>query len=325
MKDLLKIEDLHLDLQGPSLETPGKILRGIDLTIGEGEKLSVVGESGCGKSMTALSILNLIPQPPMVKTGGRILFKNEDLAGFNEEQWRDLRGKKIGMVFQEPLSSLNPVLSIGQQMEEGLLVHLGLDRGRARERSLSLLKEVGLPDPQRILGQYPHQLSGGMCQRVMLAMAVSCEPDLLIADEPTTALDVTIQAQILELLARMTTTHRMAILLITHDLRIARTFSDRVAILYFGQVVELGDARTVFEKPAHPYTQGLLGTIPEVGRGDKNLVSIPGTLPSPFAPISGCAFADRCPKAVERCRASRPSWSELGKGHSALCFYPSKD
>src|SRR5581483_3333887 len=178
--------------------------------------------------------------------------------------------------------SLNPVLTIGRQMEEGLLVHLGMERGKARERSLSLLKEVGLPDPQRILGQYPHQLSGGMCQRVMLAMAVSCEPDLLIADEPTTALDVTIQAQILELLAKMTTTHRMAILLITHDLRIARTFSDRVAILYFGQVVELGDAKTIFEKPAHPYTQGLLGTIPEVDRGDKNLVSIPGTLPSPF-------------------------------------------
>lgn len=325
MKELLKIEDLHLDLQGRSLENPGKILRGIDLTIGEGEKLAVVGESGCGKSMTALSILNLIPHPPMVKTGGRILFKNEDLDGFKEEQWRDLRGKRIGMVFQEPLSSLNPVLTIGRQMAEGLRIHLGMDQAEARERSLVLLKEVGLPDPQRLLGQYPHQLSGGMCQRVMLAIAVSCEPDLLIADEPTTALDVTIQAQILELLTKMTTTHQMAILLITHDLRIVRTFSDRVAILYFGQVVELGDARTIFEKPAHPYTQGLIGTIPVVGRGDKNLASIPGTLPSPFTPISGCAFADRCPKVAERCRASRPTWSEIGKGHSALCFYPSKD
>lgn len=324
MTELLRIEGLRMDLQGPPQGQLGNILRGIDLSIAEGEKLSLVGESGCGKSMTALSVLNLVPQPPMVRSGGTISFKGEKLEFFGDRQWRDLRGKRIGIVFQEPLSSLNPVLTIGDQMAEGLTAHLGMDRSKARERSLALLREVGLPDPERILDQYPYQLSGGMCQRVMIAMAVSCEPDLLIADEPTTALDVTIQAQILELLARLTETHRMAVLLITHDLRIARDFSDRVAILYYGQVVERGPAKAVFERPAHPYTIGLLGATPDLGRTGRDLGSIPGTLPSPFARVQGCAFADRCPNADDRCRGTEPGWVETGKGHAALCFYPSK-
>ncbi|HVZ80979.1 MAG TPA: ABC transporter ATP-binding protein [bacterium] len=324
MNELIKIEGLHLDLLGPPGGTRGRILRGIDLSMMEGEKLALVGESGCGKSMIALSILNLIPRPPMVQSGGRILFKGEGLDGFNEDQWRDLRGKRIGIVFQEPLSSLNPVLTVGDQLVEGLIAHHQAGPEEARTKALGLLREVGLPDPDRIFGHYPHQLSGGMCQRVMIAMAVSCKPELLIADEPTTALDVTVQAQILDLLAQMTRVHRMAVLLITHDLRIARDFSDRVAILYCGKVVEMGPAKVLFERPAHPYTQGLLDAIPKVDKTGEELGWIPGTLPSPYDSLTGCAFAERCPRADERCRKTEPGWIEVEKGHSALCFYPSK-
>lgn len=323
MPSLLTIQDLRVDLDDPGSERKGSILRGIDLDLNEGERLALVGESGCGKSMTALSVLDLLPSPPMKKSGGRIQFLGKDLNALSATDWRDIRGKRIGMIFQEPLTSLNPVVTIGAQVAETLQVHLGLSREQARQRTVELLREVGLSDPERILEQYPHQLSGGMCQRAMIAMAIACSPSLLIADEPTTALDVTVQAQILELLLQMTQKHRLAILFITHNLRIIRSFADKVAILYRGQVVEQGRPDEIFDHPQHPYTEGLLASLPQLSSGSAELFSIPGNVPSPFETIVGCSFAGRCPKAQARCTKEDPLWTVVGKGHGTRCFYPS--
>jgi len=311
-------------VKNPSGEQKGWILRGIDLSLVEGERLALVGESGCGKSMTALSILNLIPKPPMERTEGRIFFKGRELNTLEEKDWREIRGKEIGMIFQEPLTSLNPVIPVGKQLAETLEVHLGLPGDQIDEKVYSLLNEVGLPDPERIERQYPHQLSGGMCQRIMIAMAVACGPSLLIADEPTTALDVTVQTQVLELLFRMTAEHRLAVLFITHDLRIVKGHADRVAILYLGQVVEEGAPSELFEHPQHPYTEGLLASLPGFSRRGRELLNIPGVVPTPFEPITGCAFADRCSRAGDRCRKEEPALNEIIKGHKVRCFYPSK-
>jgi peptide/nickel transport system ATP-binding protein len=260
----------------------------------------------------------------MEMTEGRLVFKGWDLNGLSEKEWRSIRGKEMGMVFQEPFTSLNPVIAVGRQLEETLKVHLGLAKEGLHKKVMALLSEVGLPDPQRIMRQYPHQLSGGMCQRVMLAMAIACSPSLLIADEPTTALDVTVQTQVLELLFRMTEQYRLAILFITHDLRIVRGYADRVAILYLGKVVEEGAPVEIFDHPQHPYTEGLLASMPEFSHKGKELFSIPGVVPSPFETIMGCAFADRCARVEARCRNENPEPRELTKGHQVRCFYPSK-
>ncbi len=302
----------------------GKVLRGVDLALEEGQTLALVGESGCGKSVTALSVLNLLPQPPMSKTAGRIRFEEREMDGLSELDWRRVRGKEIGIVFQDPVASLNPVFTVGDQVEEALKVHLGLTVAVAKKRTLELLTQVGLPEPERIAGQYPHQLSGGMCQRVMIAMAVACEPKLLIADEPTTALDVTVQAQILDLLFQMTQKSKMAVLLITHDLRIVRNHTDRVVILYAGEVVEEGMPDDIFLHAQHPYTEGLLAAMPTFGQQGKPLTSIEGAVPSPFDTLTACVFADRCPKVQEKCRKEKPLFESEKNGHGVRCFYPSK-
>lgn len=323
MSELLSVRNLKISLKN-SEGQQGWVLRGIDLSILEGERLALVGESGCGKSMTALSILHLLPVPPMELTEGRIDFKGRDLNVLTEIQWRKVRGREIGMIFQEPISSLNPVLSVGEQMAETLRVHGEISKQAIPAKVASLLKEVGLPDPERLMRQYPHQLSGGMCQRVMIAMAIACGPSLLIADEPTTALDVTVQTQILDLLFRMTEQYRLAVLFITHDLRIVKGHADRVAILYLGLVVEEGPPSEIFDHPQHPYTEGLLASMPEFSHKGRPLFSIQGTVPSPFEALKGCAFADRCPRVQNRCREEIPELNELTKGHKARCFYPSR-
>jgi peptide/nickel transport system ATP-binding protein len=321
---LLTVQNLKVSVKHPQTGQIGWVLRGMDLVLREGERLALVGESGCGKSMTALSILHLLPRPPMEMNEGRIVFKGRDLNGLSEKDWRSIRGKEMGMVFQEPFTSLNPVIAVGKQLAETLRVHLGLANEGLRDKVVDLLTEVGLPDPERIMRQYPHQLSGGMCQRVMMAMAIACGPSLLIADEPTTALDVTVQTQVLELLFRMTEQHRLAVLFITHDLRIVRGYADRVAILYLGRVVEEGVPVEIFDHPQHPYTEGLLASMPEFSQKGKGLFSIPGVVPSPFERVTGCAFAGRCARVEARCRNENPELTELTKGHQVRCFYPSK-
>ena len=289
----------------------------------EGERLALVGESGCGKSMTALSVLHLLPNPPMEMAEGRIEFKGRNLSALTEPEWRKIRGKEIGMIFQEPVSSLNPVLTVGDQIAEMLRAHDGGSKLEVPVKVASLLWEVGLPEPERLRHQYPHQLSGGMCQRVMIAMAIACGPSLLIADEPTTALDVTVQTQILDLLFSMTEQHKLSVLFITHNLKTVRGHADRVAILYLGLVVEEGTPEEIFEHPQHPYTEGLLTSMPEFSQKGHALFSISGVVPTPFEALSGCAFANRCPRADKKCREVSPSLGELTKGHQVRCFYPS--
>ncbi len=324
MPPLLMIQNLKVSIKNPQTGQTGWVLRGMDLALREGERLALVGESGCGKSVTALSILHLLPQPPMEMTEGRVIFKSRDLNGLSEREWRNIRGREIGMIFQEPSTSLNPVMAVGEQLAETLKIHLGLNHEEIHNKMASLLSEVGLPDPERIMRQYPHQLSGGMCQRVMIAMAIACGPSFLIADEPTTALDITVQTQVLELLFRMTEQYRLAVLFITHDLRIVRGHADRVAILYLGQVVEEGAPAEIFNHPQHPYTEGLLASLPEFSQKGKELFSIRGSVPSPFEVIRGCAFAHRCQRVEARCREENPELNELTKGHQVRCFYPSE-
>lgn len=323
MPELLSIQNLKVSLKKPETGLQGWVLRGIDLSLKTGERLALVGESGCGKSMTALAILHLLPKPPMEMTEGRIEFKGRDLGALSEAEWRKVRGREIGMIFQEPVSSLNPVVPVGDQIAETLRVHGGVPESQIHSKVGSLLGEVGLPDPARIMRQYPHQLSGGMCQRVMIAMAIACGPSLLIADEPTTALDVTVQTQILNLLFRMTEQHRLSVLFITHNLKIVRGHADRVAILYLGSVVEEGTPEEIFDHPQHPYTEGLLASLPEFSHKGQPLFSIGGTVPTPFESLKGCAFSNRCPRVSERCRQENPALTELRKGHKARCFYPS--
>jgi oligopeptide/dipeptide ABC transporter ATP-binding protein len=294
---------------------------GVSFEVSGGETLGIVGESGCGKTVTSLSILGLLPQPPArVMEGSSIRFRGEELVGARERRLRELRGNEISMVFQEPMSSLNPVYTVGDQISEAIRLHRGLARKAALEETVRLLEEVGIPEPRRRVGEYPHQLSGGMRQRVMIAMALSCEPDLLVADEPTTALDVTIQAQILELLASLRERRGMAVVLITHDLGVVAEVCDRVVVMYAGEVVETGSVYEIFEAPAHPYTRALLASLPSVDHPGQRLVSIPGTVPNPTNWPEGCRFLDRCGHARPECEEQQPLRPLGSEGRAARCW-----
>jgi oligopeptide/dipeptide ABC transporter ATP-binding protein len=294
---------------------------GVTFDVGAGETVGIVGESGCGKTVTSLSVLGLLPIPPArVLPGSSIRFRGEELVGASARKLRSLRGNDISMIFQEPMSSLNPVYSIGDQITEVLRLHKGLGRRAAKTEAVRLLDEVGIEGAERRVDEYPHELSGGMRQRVMIAMALSCSPELLIADEPTTALDVTIQAQILELIASLRRTRGMAVLLITHDLGVVAEVCDRVVVMYAGQVVERGTVEEIFGDPRHPYTRGLLDSLPSVDEPGRRLRPIPGTVPAPTDWPDGCRFRDRCPLAEERCREAQPL-VELGReDRGARCW-----
>ena len=296
-----------------------KAINGVDLQIATGETLALVGESGCGKSMTALSLLRLVPDPGRI-VGGDILFAGRDLLRMPIEEMRRVRGNRIGMIFQEPMTSLNPVLRVGEQVAESLRLHQGHNRAQAATEALTMLTKVGLPDAEDRARDYPHQLSGGMRQRVMIAMALACNPQLLIADEPTTALDVTIQAQIMELLADCKAERGMATLLITHDLGIVAQYADRVAIMYAGRIMESAPVRELFAAPAHPYTRGLLACVPKLGDKRQRLTPIEGTLPNPGQLPEGCSFLDRCPEAFAPCRGELPPLREIRPGHQVRCW-----
>ncbi|MGD2046291.1 MAG: ABC transporter ATP-binding protein [Gemmatimonadota bacterium] len=298
-----------------------KAVDGISFDIHPGETLGIVGESGCGKTVTSLSVLGLLPQPPArIMEGSSVKLRGEELIGSGARRMRALRGNEISMIFQEPMSSLNPVYTVGDQIVEALRLHKGLDKKAAREEVVRLLDEVGISEPRRRLDEYPHQLSGGMRQRVMIAMALSCEPSLLIADEPTTALDVTIQAQIIELLASLRARYGMAVLLITHDLGVVAEVCDRVVVMYAGQVVETGSVYEIFQEPAHPYTRGLLDSLPSVDDPGRRLDSIPGTVPNPIDWPEGCRFRARCALARDGCEQPQELVDLGGEGRAARCW-----
>ena len=293
----------------------------VSFDIDEGETVAVVGESGCGKSVSALSILRLIPWPPGKIVGGSIRFLEQDLLSLSDDEIRKIRGRQISMVFQEPMTSLNPVLSIGLQLTETMEHHLGLSGAEAHKRAVELLTMVGISEPERRLSQYPHHLSGGMRQRVMIALALSCEPKLIIADEPTTALDVTIQAQILELMKDLTRQLGVALIVITHNLGVVARYADRVNVMYAGKMIEMGGARQIYHDPHHPYTLGLLASVPRMDqpRGNR-LIPIEGQPPDLTWLDQGCAFRPRCRFAVDQCATEFPELQEVNDGHSAACW-----
>ncbi|HYG57859.1 MAG TPA: ABC transporter ATP-binding protein [Symbiobacteriaceae bacterium] len=293
---------------------------GVDLYVRRGETLGVVGESGCGKSVTSLSVMRLIPNPPGKIVEGQILFEGEDLVKKSEPEMRKIRGNDISMIFQEPMTSLNPVYTIGDQIAEAIVLHQGLSYKDAIEKAIEMLRLVGIPLPERRVKEYPHQLSGGMRQRVMIAMALSCNPKLLIADEPTTALDVTIQAQILELMKKLKKELGMAIMLITHDLGVVAEMCERVVVMYGGKVVEEGDAVSIFKSPLHPYTEGLLKSIPRMDEDVDKLHVIEGVVPNPLHLPPGCRFHPRCPAAIDKCKDTQPALEQVAPGRFVACF-----
>ena len=323
MATLLEIEGLKTQF----FTSAGTVraVDGITYTVDEGETVALVGESGCGKSVSALSILRLIPWPPGKIVDGRIKFDGIDLATLSEEEIRQIRGRDIGIVFQEPMTSLNPVLSINEQLSETLITHFGVTKEEARKKSLSLLEMVGISDPSRRLDQYPHYLSGGMRQRVMIAMALSCEPKLIIADEPTTALDVTIQAQILELMKELTKRLGVSMIIITHNLGVVARYADRVNVMYAGKIIESGAAKDIYHNPQHPYTLALLNSIPRMDQPRKDkLDPVEGQPPDLTQLDDGCSFRPRCRFAVEGCAKSFPDLEMVTDGHFAACFEKGK-
>jgi oligopeptide/dipeptide ABC transporter ATP-binding protein len=303
-RPLLEIRDLRVSFHTDAGPVPA--VRGVDMGLSEGETLALVGESGCGKSVTALSILRLVATPPGSYDGGEIRFEGVDLLRVSEERIREVRGNDVAMIFQEPMTSLNPVFSVGDQVAEAIELHQRVGAAEARTRAVEALRRVGIPAPEQRVDEYPHQMSGGMRQRVMIAMALACNPRLLIADEPTTALDVTIQAQILELIAQLQRELGMAVLLITHDLGVVAETAHRVAVMYAGRVVEEAGVGELFDRPRHPYTAGLLRSRPRLDVGAGRLVPIEGTVPDALHVPTGCAFHPRCPLAIPRCESEIP-------------------
>ena len=292
----------------------------ISFSVNKGEILGIVGESGCGKSVTSLSIMKLIPQPPGKITKGEIWLDGENLVQASEKRMREIRGNEVAMIFQEPMTSLNPLFTIGNQLIEGIRIHKKVSKKEARTDAINMLKLVGLPRAEQIIDEYPHQLSGGMRQRVMIAMALSCHPRLLIADEPTTALDVTIQAQILSLMKDLNEKLDTAIVMITHDLGVVADLCQRVIVMYAGKIVEEAEVRDLFKNPKHPYTVGLLQSVPDVRESKDRLYSIPGNVPKPGSVLQGCRFAARCEKAHDRCYMEDPKLYKLENGQSVRCF-----
>jgi peptide/nickel transport system ATP-binding protein len=312
---LLRVQDLRVEFK--TRRGKALVLNGVDFEIRSNETLCVVGESGCGKSMTALALLRLIPSPPGRISAGRVMFQGEDLVIASDARMREVRGNRISMIFQEPMTSLNPVLTVGDQISESLRLHAGMDASAARARSIEMLKQVGISAADKRVDEYPHQLSGGMRQRVMIAMALACRPDILIADEPTTALDVTVQAQIFDLLRDLQRDKGTAILLITHDMGAVAEMADRVMVMYAGRVIEQGSAVQVLQSPSHPYTRGLIDCLPELGSSANEqraeLVEIQGMVPSIWELGSGCAFRERCVHAMPRCATQVPPMFEVAQ------------
>jgi oligopeptide/dipeptide ABC transporter ATP-binding protein len=318
-RPILSIQDLTT--QFDTRRGVATAVNGVSLSVDSGETVGLVGESGCGKSVTALSVLRLLPKATARIAGGRILFEDRDLVRVSESEIRRIRGNEISMIFQEPMTCLNPVYTVGYQIVEVIRKHRKMSRTAAREAAVRMLGRVGIPEPESRVDDYPHQLSGGMRQRAMIAMALSCRPKLMIADEPTTALDVTIQAQILALMNRLGEEFGMAVLLITHDLGVVAETCRRVSVMYAGRVVEQASVRDLFRRPAHPYTRGLFDSLPRSGGRTGALRPIPGVVPSLLSLPPGCPFQDRCFQSAEKCR-EEPPWQALGPGRGALCWFP---
>jgi oligopeptide/dipeptide ABC transporter ATP-binding protein len=314
------LELRHLTVEFPSARGPVAAVRDISLSLDAGQTLALVGESGSGKSVTALSIMGLLP--PQAKLSGEVLFEGSNLTSASPTDLQKLRGVRMAMIFQEPMTALNPVMRVGDQIAEAVVAHdAAITRAHARQRAIEAMREVAIPDPERRWRSYPHQLSGGQRQRVMIAMAIVNRPALLIADEPTTALDVTVQAQILELLADLRRRLSLAMLLVSHDLAVVSRVSDRVAVMYAARIVETGAVRQLFERPAHPYTRGLLGSIPTLKTNrSEPLRAIEGAVPSPSTLPPGCSFAPRCPLCIPQCEAAMPALIEIAPGHQARCI-----
>ena len=319
MTELLNVQGLETQFLTP--EGVIHAVNGVSFTLKEGEVLGIVGESGCGKSVSMLSILRLIPQPPGKITGGKAIFQGQDLLAMSNEEIRQVRGAKIAMVFQDPMTSLNPVIMIGKQIAEPLMLHLGMSKDEAMNRVVELLQLVGLPEAKMHLEDYPHKFSGGMRQRVMIAMALACNPQILVADEPTTALDVTIQAQIVELIKRLRDELGMAIIWITHDLGIVAGLAKRVNVMYAGYIIEESDVKTLYTNPQHPYTLGLLGSLPRLNETrHTRLASIGGLPPVLVEEPNYCPFVSRCRYAIDRCRVENPGLMDVGLNHRAACW-----
>ncbi|MBM7096282.1 ABC transporter ATP-binding protein [Bacillus sp. H-16] len=325
-KPVLEINELQTHFLTDRGEIPA--VDRVSFSIDEGEVLGVVGESGCGKSVTSLSVMGLIPKPPGKIVGGEILFRQkknnkevtENLVKVSKKRMRQIRGNQIAMIFQEPMTSLDPLYTIGFQIIEGVRNHRAVSKKEGRSIAVDMLKLVGIPRAEEIVDEYPHQLSGGMRQRVMIAIAMACDPEVLIADEPTTALDVTIQAQILELMKKLNKDKGTAIMLITHDLGVVAEMCDRVVVMYAGKVVEKGTVRTILKEPKHPYTQGLIKSLPKIDKRNERLYSIPGNVPKPGSITAGCRFAPRCEHAFDRCFKEDPELLEMSETHTCRCF-----
>ena len=320
---ILELKDLHTHFFTDNGEIPA--VDGVSLKVHKGEVVGIVGESGSGKSVTALSVMQLVPSPPGRIVGGEIHFKGENLVSVAKKRMKQIRGNEIAMIFQEPMTSLDPLYTIGNQIIESIRLHQKMSKKEARKRSIELLNLVGIPRADAVIDEYPHQLSGGMRQRVMIAMSMSCNPELLIADEPTTALDVTIQAQILDLMRHLNDKKGTAILLITHDLGVVAETCDRVVVMYAGQVVEEGTTRDILKDPKHPYSKGLIRSLPNIRKKVQRLYSIPGTVARPKVGRVGCRFAPRCEFAFDRCFQEDPELFSLENGRSSRCFLHDKE
>ena len=319
MEEVLKIENLHVSFDSYAGEVHA--VRGVTLDVKEGEVLAIVGESGCGKSVTAQTIMKLNPMPPARIKEGSITLCGRDIVAASEKEMQDIRGQEVSMIFQDPMTCMNPTMRVGKQLTETLVKKKKISRAEAEKEAVRLLKMVQIPNAEQRAKQYPHEFSGGMRQRAMIAMALACNPKLLIADEPTTALDVTIQAQIMQLMGKIKDETKTAIILITHDLGVVANLADKVAVMYAGKVVEKGTARDIFYKPGHPYTKALLKSLPTIDtKKEEQLVSIPGTPPDLYAPPQGCGFASRCEHCMKICQVNQPPVFEVGEGHTASCW-----